>query len=277
MAQYACQQHALFPRLACSRTVTDLFMPHSLHAYFVAPASDRDIPLELRVERVRDGRSYTVRSVRVYQGASLVYIALVSFSVSVAAVARHHAAMPEDEPLPETLLSTRELWAAAAEERSLPESIREVARAASADEVLNAVEWRPVRPYRSPKPTFLPPQQAQWFRAAAPGVPSDLVRSGRDGSCDWQRPQQRSFALGTGAESTHPAATAPLSTESARLHYAVLAYGSDYGLIATALLPWGVPNHHTAMMASLDHSMWFHAPACSNDFVLFTQEVRGMC
>lgn len=46
-------------------------------------------------------------------------------------------------------------------------------------------------------------------------------------------------------------------------HYATLAFASDLGLLATSLLPHGIPiNSNTIFAASLDHAMWFH----SSDF-----------
>jgi len=46
-------------------------------------------------------------------------------------------------------------------------------------------------------------------------------------------------------------------------HYATLAFASDIGLLATALLPHGIPiTSNSIFAASLDHAMWFH----SSDF-----------
>jgi acyl-CoA thioesterase-2 len=52
--------------------------PQSLHAYFVA-GGESGHPLELAVERVRDGRSMATRRVSVVQGDRVVLIALASF------------------------------------------------------------------------------------------------------------------------------------------------------------------------------------------------------
>ena len=53
---------------AASATVED-HMPHSLHAYFVQ-TGDSDVPVDIRVEHVRDGRSMATRQVSVAQGPS---------------------------------------------------------------------------------------------------------------------------------------------------------------------------------------------------------------
>jgi acyl-CoA thioesterase-2 len=53
-------------------------------------------------------------------------------------------------------------------------------------------------------------------------------------------------------------------------HRAVLAYASDYGLIVTALRPHGRSVRDPAMMvASLDHSIWFHQPFRIDEWLLY--------
>ncbi len=52
--------------------------PHSLHAYFVK-SGDPEHPLEITVERVRDGRSMAARRVTVTQAGEPLLIAMVSF------------------------------------------------------------------------------------------------------------------------------------------------------------------------------------------------------
>ncbi|KAM8946712.1 acyl-coenzyme A thioesterase 8 [Pelodytes ibericus] len=55
-----------------------------------------------------------------------------------------------------------------------------------------------------------------------------------------------------------------------RLHCCVAAYISDYSFLGTALLP----HLHLGMrfMASLDHSMWFHAPFRADEWMLYECE-----
>ncbi|MDX1887650.1 acyl-CoA thioesterase [Mycolicibacterium sp. 120270] len=52
--------------------------PHSLHAYFVQ-SGDPDHPLDVVVDRVRDGRSMSARRVTVEQAGDTLLIAMVSF------------------------------------------------------------------------------------------------------------------------------------------------------------------------------------------------------
>ncbi|XP_060627784.2 acyl-coenzyme A thioesterase 8 [Anolis sagrei] len=55
-----------------------------------------------------------------------------------------------------------------------------------------------------------------------------------------------------------------------KLHCCVAAYISDYALLATALLPHR--HHQVGFMASLDHSLWFHAPFRADHWMLYECE-----
>ena len=48
------------------------------------------------------------------------------------------------------------------------------------------------------------------------------------------------------------------------------AFFSDYFLLATSLLPYGVgfPSKKLETLASLDHTMWFHAPFRADEWLL---------
>lgn len=63
---------------AASLTVGAGVVPHALHAMFLRPAK-RSEPVAYRVERVRDGRSLSVREIRAEQEGSLVGLAWASF------------------------------------------------------------------------------------------------------------------------------------------------------------------------------------------------------
>ncbi|HEX7081382.1 MAG TPA: acyl-CoA thioesterase II [Gammaproteobacteria bacterium] len=53
------------------------------------------------------------------------------------------------------------------------------------------------------------------------------------------------------------------------LHRTLLAYISDYQLVATATLPHGIRfEHGNVQMASLDHAMWFHRPFRADEWLL---------
>lgn len=57
------------------------------------------------------------------------------------------------------------------------------------------------------------------------------------------------------------------------LHRCLLAYASDYHLVATALRPHGLSFVSPGvLMASIDHAMWFHRPARVDDWLLYAME-----
>ncbi|WP_396589063.1 acyl-CoA thioesterase domain-containing protein [Bermanella sp. R86510] len=61
------------------------------------------------------------------------------------------------------------------------------------------------------------------------------------------------------------------SQQSIALHYAVLAYSSDFHLVGTALQPHGVSFASKGMqVASLDHAIWFHHAPRLDDWLLYS-------
>ena len=61
--------------------------------------------------------------------------------------------------------------------------------------------------------------------------------------------------------------------DNADLHRNLLAYISDYQLVATATLPHGVHfAEGNVQLASLDHAMWFHRPFRVDDWLLCSME-----
>ena len=61
--------------------------------------------------------------------------------------------------------------------------------------------------------------------------------------------------------------------DNADLHRNVLAYVSDYQLVATATLPHGIHfAEGNVQLASLDHAMWFHRPFRADEWLLYAME-----
>ena len=57
------------------------------------------------------------------------------------------------------------------------------------------------------------------------------------------------------------------------VHQCMLAYVSDFNLLATALLPHGVAQgSRRLIMASIDHAMWFHRPFRFDDWLLYAMD-----
>lgn len=56
------------------------------------------------------------------------------------------------------------------------------------------------------------------------------------------------------------------------LHQCLLAYASDMSLLSTCARPHGVSWFKGVQMASLDHVIWFHAPARADQWLLYDQD-----
>ncbi|MGW8370090.1 MAG: acyl-CoA thioesterase, partial [Gammaproteobacteria bacterium] len=62
------------------------------------------------------------------------------------------------------------------------------------------------------------------------------------------------------------------------LHRNLLAYISDYQLIATSTLPHGIRFERDKLqLASLDHAMWFHRPFRLDDWLLYSMDSPNAC
>ena len=110
---------------AAAATVRSEEQVHSLHAYYLR-AGDSGAPVELEVERVRDGRSFSVRSVHARQGPRLIVTALVSFHAEEGGDGTGGLSAPV-VPLPEELPSGG--WTPMFDRRYAP--VAEPARAAA--------------------------------------------------------------------------------------------------------------------------------------------------
>ncbi len=90
------------------------------------------------------------------------------------------------------------------------------------------------------------------------------------------RPVEGDVAFGMGSTRAARAAwvksTSPLDDDPMH-HRAVLAYTSDYGLLVTALRPHGrSAREEGIMIASLDHSLWFHREFRADEWLLYVTE-----
>jgi len=64
--------------LAAAATVDDVRVPHSFHGYFLR-AGRPDLPVVLRVDRDRDGRSFSARHVVAIQDGAVIFSMIASF------------------------------------------------------------------------------------------------------------------------------------------------------------------------------------------------------
>lgn len=97
---------------AAAMTVESPHLPHSLHGYFLRPGQD-EAPTILKVERLRDGASFTTRGVEALQDGEVIFSLTASFHKDeVGGV--FETPIAADIPSPEELLageaSTETLW-----------------------------------------------------------------------------------------------------------------------------------------------------------------------
>ncbi|CAH2302446.1 acyl-coenzyme A thioesterase 8 [Pelobates cultripes] len=211
--------------VAAARSVNEDEHVHSLHCYFVR-AGDPKVPVLYQVERTRDGRSFSVRSVKAVQHGVPILTCQASFHRSQESPLTHQFTMPTVPP-PEELLTREQLIQKYLRDPSLVEKHRMGLNKILAQEV--PILIKPINPpdmfHRLPQE----PRQMFWVRAKGLIGPGDM-----------------------------------------RLHCCVAAYISDYSFLGTALLPH--LKLRMRFMASLDHSMWFHAPFRADEWMLYECE-----
>ena len=139
--------------------------PHSLHAYFIL-GGDPKQPIDLAVERVRDGRSFAFRRVVARQRGETMFVMSASFQTEEEGALNHFAPMPpaaapEATPDPVALAAL------------LPEP--QGARVREFFQRISPIEFRPLdaRRYRPATPgEFGDPVQNLWIRIKGP-LPDD--------------------------------------------------------------------------------------------------------
>lgn len=139
--------------MAAGRTVDDR-LAHSLHAYFLRPG-DATTPIVYSVERVRDGKSFTTRTVKAIQHGEIIFTMMASFSIAEDGL-DHQMPMPTVSA-PEDLKSELELRRMVAP--FVPEKMRAMM------ERDRPIELRPIDPINPFALTPQPPHRAHWMRS----------------------------------------------------------------------------------------------------------------
>ena len=146
--------------VAANRTVPASLPVHSLHAYFLRPG-DPKLPIVYKVERIRDGKSFTTRLVVAVQRGEAIFNLSASYHASEPGH-EHQVEMPEAPP-PESCI-TWEQWFAPLLDK-VPAGLK--------DALLRdrPIEIRPVDPIDMGNPQPSGMHQRFWLRAN--GVLSD--------------------------------------------------------------------------------------------------------
>lgn len=124
---------------------------NSLHAYFIRPG-DPKVPILYKVERARDGGSFSIRRVIAIQHGQQIFNLAASFQVPEDGL-EHQVELP-DAPPPEGLMNEKEL--------------REQAGEPVDHEWRWPIEVRPVNPLPRGRTAPAEPVYITWFRTAEP-------------------------------------------------------------------------------------------------------------
>ncbi len=215
---------------AAQASVPEAKTAHSLHAYFLRGGKE-GIPIEYRIERDFDGRSFSNRRIVAAQENedgtfSPILNLTASFQVPESGLEHDASPMP-DVAAPETLKSDMEMRRELADK--MGSKLSDVQRSFMLRprpiemRTIDRLHWMNTEPRE--------PNAHTWFRTAAPVT----------------------------AEADSP-----------DLHRAILTYASDYTLLGTSALPHGLSWMRGELVgASLDHTIWFHRDARADEWLLY--------
>ncbi|XP_072521954.1 acyl-coenzyme A thioesterase 8 [Salminus brasiliensis] len=147
--------------VAAAKSVTDHMHAHSLHCYFVR-AGDPKVPVLYQVERIRDGRSFCVRSVKAIQHGHPILICQASFHMLQPSPLEHQFTMPSVPP-PDALLTVEELIQKYLSNPNVTDLTKQGLNKILANEV--PIEIKPVNPPDFQRRVALEPKKLFWVRA----------------------------------------------------------------------------------------------------------------
>lgn len=147
---------------AAHRTIPENRFLHSLHGYFLE-AGDLNVPINYKVEEVRNGGSFSTRRVTAIQHDKTIFILAASFHQQEDGF-EHQANFDKDIKQPEELLSWDDMLVKFGD--FLPKSTKEFLN------VKRPIEFKPIRVPNPLDPKNLPPTEQVWFRLK--GKPENL-------------------------------------------------------------------------------------------------------
>ncbi|PVU88915.1 hypothetical protein BB561_005647 [Smittium simulii] len=234
--------------LAATKTVEPKFHVNSLHSYFVYPG-DNTIPIEYSVETLRNGRLFCSRNVIARQRNKVIFTMMCSFQVFDKSDLEHQLKMPEvKSPLEYQIKPTSE-------------GVRNIFELSN--NTLNGTSLESKSDFNSISKSLPGKIEAECRFIGHP----TLNNISHAEICDHElSPYLLWWYKGTG----------DLKSESHLVHQSAMAYYSDYMFIYTSLLPHKIgarpETDFLTMMVSLDHSVWFHAPARADEWMLYVME-----
>ena len=218
-------------------TVSDEYMMHSCHCYFVL-GGDPDKTIYYYVERVRDGKSFVTRTVQARQSGKTIFVAICSFHRPEPAWLEHAAVMPIVPP-PESVITDEEHVEKAYRDGHIGKLEYKVSQWYIKND---SIEWRRLEGGHRVTPIHLNGRS-----------PQQLLKIG------WVRSKGK------------------ISTPGLKAHIMTLAYLSDSWFIGTALYSHGhTKTSRDGMLVSLDHTLYIHRPFRADEWLLFEMSCPGM-
>lgn len=245
--------------VAAIKTVPSNFVVNSLHSYFVLPG-DSSIPIMYRVYRIRDGKSFCTRTVNARQHGKVMFTCTVSFQVPEASSIDFQTPMPKVPP-PEEIPTYDESIKEWLKDPQFPKKFHKLIQLRLQEPF--PILFKPVNPQR-PQDLVFPkkmdiPKQYVWMKANGT-LPDDFA-------CHACVSFKNCFCNGISF----------LLLFTLCQLFKVAAYCSDHYLLNTSLLPHGITsfsNPGLKMIASLDHTIWFHGSFRADEWLLFEMEVK---
>ena len=189
-----------------------------------------------RVRETSTRRSFATRSIDGIQNGNVIFKMIASFNVdrslpSDAPPPQHQDAVPEGIPSPESLPCYRDDIHKALERLPADSPFQSWFR----QKLESPVDVRYCEPPPDPldaSPAPRPPSRLMWVKVSRPIDPE---------------------------------------ADKGNIHQCLAAYISDGPLLSVALQPHGLqfPSTRLGAVASLDHSMWFHAPFRADEWMLY--------
>lgn len=218
---------------AAQLSVPDTKTAHSLHAYFLRGGRE-GVPIEFRIERDFDGRSFANRRVVATQenddGSFAPILNLTaSFQVPEDGLEHLDAQMPDVDP-PEELKSDLEMRQAMVSKANskLSDAQRSIFLRP------RPIEMRTIDRLHWMNTDLKEPRAHSWFKTVAP-ITGDV--------------------------------------DTPALHRALITYASDYTLLGTSALPHGLSWFRGELVgASLDHALWFHKETRADEWLLYATD-----
>jgi len=225
---------------AALKTVPPEKHVHSLHSYFLMKGdSKKDIVYHVKL--LRDGKSFAARLVSAVQQGNTIFVLIASFQVphpKEQPVVQHQWKMPQ-VPSADQLLTSEQYSELILNDPRCPKSWKAFFRKRTKSN--SPIDIRPV---------YVSDVLAK-FGPIPPGYPQYPMISSVPKQATWMKCKQR-------------------LPDDPTVHAAVLAYASDMGLLGTA--KHDVSMMDMAVIASLDHVMWFHAPFRADEWLLYVME-----